>query len=47
MWLQVLSALLSTPARSGSSNYTADVADNQHLWPLLLTWFNIDPSMDK
>ena len=21
--------------------------DNPHLWPLLLTWFNFNPSMDK
>ena len=21
--------------------------DIQHLWPLLLTWFNFNPSMDK
>ena len=25
-----------------SSNFIADT-----LWPLLLTWFNFDPSMDK
>ena len=28
---------------------TSDAIDkhNSHLWPLLLTWFNFNPSMDK
>ena len=29
------------------NEYIANTVDTEHLWPLLLTWFNFNPSMDK
>ena len=31
----------------GISSYSAEYAPIGFQWPLLLTWFNFDPSMDK
>ena len=29
------------------TEYLASTVDTDGLWPLLLTWFNFNPSMDK
>ena len=48
-WLQLISTARAWTMRPNDSRYIAPGTHNSPLvqWPLLLTWFNFNPSMDK